>query len=543
MNQNTTNLNNYTNKSSKKNTIKFYLILLSIIFLSALIFFTIKINLKQNTSNETSSNSEKNTKKTFYLTLNGNGITNDIETLSCTTKSNSCKIKLPTIERENWTFKGWSKDKNSKTEEYLPKEKITLTSDLTLYAITTKNLTLSIINEENNNSDTLSCTVYNLENDCIITLPNIDSIKTKVRGWSNNKDKNDLLYTSNQEITINENTTLYEVNAKELKVQLLDNDNQKINTISCILEPNNNTCKITLPTIKKDGYEIIGWSNTNNSTTALYKEKEEINIKENITLYPVTKKDIIYTIYNNGSKITSSSVKCTLYNNDKTCTLTLPNIERKGYEILGFGENKNSTKVYLPKTEIKTNSSKTLYAITRKEIKINFSDNNKIIGNSSCYLYNEEKSCNIKTPEVTRSGYEFLGWSNTQNSTTPTYTNNINISNDTTIYTITKKTITITFNMNGADRIDFSKQSCNLYNNESSCKILIPNVDKQGYISFGFNKNINSTNEFPDYISNTYASFNNSTVLYADFNKNTYNFRSIDTYSQNKYNKVIIEYD
>lgn len=543
MNQNNVKYKDYTKKGRQKTFIKLCLISLGIIFLAVGIFFTIKINLENqnNNNNESSVNNQKNDKKIFYLTLNGNGITDFTETLSCTTKSNSCKIKLPNIKRENWTFKGWAIDRNSKKEDYLAKDKITLTSNLTLYAITTKDLTLSIVNEENKNPDILSCTVYNLENDCVITLPNIDCNKNKVRGWSDNKDKNDLLYTSNQEITINENKTLYEVTAKELKVNLLGNDKVKINTLSCTLEPNNDTCKVTLPLIKKEGYQIIGWSNVNNTTNALYKEKEEINVKENITLYPVTKKDVVYKFYNNGAKVSAGEVKCTLYNNDQSCTLTLPKIERNGWEILGFGENKNSTKVYVPGMEIKTNASKNLYAITRKELKISFSDNNKIIGNSSCYLYNEDRSCNIESPKVSKSGYQFLGWSNTKNGTNPVYTNDINISNDTTIYAITKKTVIVTFNMNGADRIDFSRQTCDLYNNQSSCKILIPNVDKQGYISYGFNKTTNSNNEFPEYISNTYANFNDSVVLYADFNKNTYNFRSVDTYSQNKYNKAVIE--
>ena len=206
MNQNNVKYKDYTKKGRQKTFIKLCLISLGIIFLAVGIFFTIKVNL-ENQNNNNNNESTVNNKKIFYLTLNGNGITDFTETLSCTTKSNSCKIKLPNIKRENWTFKGWAIDKNSKKEDYLAKDKITLTSDLTLYAITTKDLTLSIVNEENKNPDILSCTVYNLENDCVITLPNIDSNKNKVRGWSDNKDKNDLLYTSNQEITINENKT------------------------------------------------------------------------------------------------------------------------------------------------------------------------------------------------------------------------------------------------------------------------------------------------------------------------------------------------
>ena len=547
MEQNSFRDENYIKKDRQKTLMKVCLISLSIIFLSSVIFFTIKINLENKNNNNESTiqggndNSTSNNKKTFYLTLNGNGFLDNLNTLSCTTKKDSCTVKLPSIERENWTFKGWAKDKNSKKEDYLAKEKITLNGDLTLYAITTKDLTISIVNEENKSSNILSCSVYNFENDCVITLPNIDSTKSNVRGWSSNKDKNDLTYTANQEIKINENKIIYEVKAKELKVYLLDNNNVKINTLSCNLEPNDESCKVVTPTIKKNGYKVLGWSNINNNKIALYKENEEISIKENITLYPVTKKDVIYKINSNGAKVTSNEVKCTLYNNDQNCTLTLPKIQRNGWEILGFGESKNSTKLFIAGEDIKTNTSKTLYAITRKKVKANFSDNDKIIGNSSCYLYNDDKVCNIESPNVIRNGYQFLGWSTTKNGTTPNYTSNISVNDDVTLYAITKKTITVTFNMNEADRIDYTRQSCDLDNKDATCKVLIPNVDKHGFISFGFNKSINSNNEFPDYISNTYANFNENVVLYADFNKNTYNYRSIDAYDQNKYSKITVE--
>ena len=90
-------------------------------------------------------------------------------------------------------------------------------------------------------------------------------------------------------------------------------------------------------TAEKEGYEFIGW-NTNASAREGLKD---IQINEDTTLYAIFKKDLNVT-YKMGEGVTSTEKEaevCSLYNNDKTCEITLPEITvntAKGYEIDGW---------------------------------------------------------------------------------------------------------------------------------------------------------------------------------------------------------------
>ena len=96
-------------------------------------------------------------------------------------------------------------------------------------------------------------------------------------------------------------------------------------------------------TAEKEGYEFVGW-NTNASAREGLKD---IQINEDTTLYAIFKKDLNVT-YEMGEGVTSTEKEaevCSLYNNDKTCEITLPEITvntAKGYEIDGWynGDNK-----------------------------------------------------------------------------------------------------------------------------------------------------------------------------------------------------------
>ena len=90
-------------------------------------------------------------------------------------------------------------------------------------------------------------------------------------------------------------------------------------------------------TAEKEGYEFVGW-NTNASAKEGLKD---IQINEDTTLYAIFKKDLNVT-YEMGEGVTSTEKEaevCSLYNNDKTCEITLPEITvntAQGYEIDGW---------------------------------------------------------------------------------------------------------------------------------------------------------------------------------------------------------------
>ena len=114
-------------------------------------------------------------------------------------------------------------------------------------------------------------------------------------------------------------------------------------------------------TAEKEGYEFVGW-NTNASAKEGLKD---IQINEDTTLYAIFKKDLNVT-YEMGEGVTSTEKEaevCSLYNNDKTCEITLPEITvntAKGYEIDGWYNG--DTKIGKPNDKYEINSDITLTA-------------------------------------------------------------------------------------------------------------------------------------------------------------------------------------
>lgn len=298
------------------------------------------------------------------------------------------------------------------------------------------------------------------------------------------------------------------------------------------------SCKIQLPS-----YEMIsGWSNEYGSLKVDYYHNKEISLNENKKIYSVKDKKFDVTLFYGSN---TSKVSCTIKDDTNSCQVKLPNITRNNFEILGWNENKDDTSFkYSVGSLINVDSQKTFYAITRRKINVNFLSNSYVEVNEkikSCYIYNKNSNCKINAPSVNVKNGEFAGFSlNSSNPSKIDYkSNEIVTSKSITLRPISKKSITVTFDKNGASYIDYSSKSCDVYNG-IPCSIKIPNVDKPGMISFGFNeKNSNNYSDgsiYPRYISNISFLFDKDTELIASFDS-PYN-RNISTYDQRKYNKI-----
>ena len=148
-------------------------------------------------------------------------------------------------------------------------------------------------------------------------------------------------------------------------------------------------------TAEKEGYEFVGW-NTNASAREGLKD---IQINEDTTLYAIFKKDLDVT-YEMGEGVTSTEKEaevCSLYNNDKTCEITLPEITvntAKGYEIDGWYNG--DTKIGDSNDKYEINSDITLTAKAKEPEPIMQS----WISNSSTDFHNSTYKSNITSVEI-----------------------------------------------------------------------------------------------------------------------------------------------
>lgn len=530
------NYKDYIKKNNKKN-FNILNIIVIIIIIVIIGFILVPLIFKKD-------GIKLNEKITYKVKINSNGSNTSTKTLSCFTYTDKCKVNLPVIKRDGYEILGFSNKDNSYDIVYNSGEQIEIDSDMELYVITKKEVTLSLVNMNDNSISSLKCNLYNNDINCQIKLPN-ESSNLIFQGWSDEIGSKKADYIPNQTIYLDNDKRIYSVFSKEVTVTLINNDESS--KLTCLIEGNETSCNIKLPNISKEGWEVLGWSLNINSKKVDYNNLDTINVTDNISLYAVLKKSFNIVFVSNGASIENNILKCELYNNDDTCEVTFPNIVRNGYEILGWSENKNANiGTYNAQNKIKLNKQKTYYAISRKKVNVSFlSSNYASVNNNvvSCYMYNGSKDCQINTPNVSVLSGEFAGWSKIKNSKNIDYKgNSINVSNDITLYPVTKKIITISFDKNGGTYIDYESKLCELYNGDTNCNIVIPNVDKPGMISFGFdeNKNINSN---PKYLSNEAYSFTKSTILYANFSSATSGYRNIEVYDQKKYNKLTLEID
>lgn len=433
---------------------------------------------------------KKNVKKethTYKVTFNGNGASVTKSELSCSTTGLSCKIKLPQIKRDNGIIIGYSENANATTPQYKVGQEISVTENKTLYAITAKKITLTINGNGATVKDTeKKCYIYNKKTSCKITTPMISRSGYSIIGFNSKASATSSEYKINSSITLDKDKTIYAITSKKLKLTVNGNGAKVTkSSVTCNVYNNDKTCKVTTPTITRSGYSVIGFNSNSNATSPEYKTNTSVTLDKNKTMYAITSKKLTATFKGNGASVSSSSSSCNIYNTAKTCNVTAPTITRSGWTILGFSTNKNATTGSTAKT---LSAGKTYYAITKKNIKVTFTENN----NKNTY------------PKAIKN----------------------------------KKAMQVKF-----DYIEYREAFCSIYNTQTSCKIKIPFVDVKGLASSGFSpgidektgpgspKTIPNTLDYelaPHYITGNTYSFSKSTTLYAVFETLDYyrDFRS-----------------
>lgn len=164
-----------------------------VLIVSIIIFLIISKYMKKD--------EETKGKISYEVIIKSNGADMKDITLGCYSYVESCQINLPIITRENWQIIGFSKDANGREAEYTSGEVINVSSNMTLYAITVKSVSISLVNGEN--ETTLSCGIYNTETNCDITLPN------NGKGWNEEINSQETIYLPGEKISINNYKRLY----------------------------------------------------------------------------------------------------------------------------------------------------------------------------------------------------------------------------------------------------------------------------------------------------------------------------------------------
>jgi hypothetical protein len=287
---------------------------------------------------------------------------------------------------------------------------------------------------------------------------------------------------------------------------------------------------LTVPDLKNylnDGYDFLGWSSGNASTSAEYKGGQTYDFTRSLTLHAITRKvakTFKFKIQDTNavSQSSVSDIKCYVYNGnpkneDINCSITLPALTRKNdtYSVSGWAYASNATaakeltsgsrpgdKIDYLVSPTSIGGSVTYYSVTRKTnpLTATFTVQKNAGATSSksqatCALYNGKTNCSITAAVLTSTGREVVGWNTNSSAKTASLESGKikEISADTTFYSITKYKVKINFvvTKTGAAK-NGGNDTCYMYNTATSCNIVTPNIQMKNvgnYYPVGWNTN------------------------------------------------------
>ena len=302
----------------------------------------------------------------------------------------------------------------------------------------------------------------------------------------------------------------------------------------CTLSNNIFTCDGNTTTIEKDTWYQSSSNQINISYTTTGTAKVTARTVDKSNNYNESTKDFTinkYTITFNkgiadkiGGEVSNISKSCYAISG-QSCSITSPDIEKKGYTIIGWNTNKNATtSIWNINTSKSISSSATYYPILKANIytitlnnqgatssgtkKVYYQYNTtKTINGTTCYYYTNSSltTClsggyNINKPSKT--GYSFKGYYTSTNGSGTNYVNSSGTFINNAYKTIGDKTLyanwqantyTITYNANGGSGAPSSQSYTYDPNNDTVFYLSSTTPSRSGYTFLGWSLSSTAT--------------------------------------------------
>ena len=277
---------------------------------------------------------------------------------------------------------------------------------------------------------------------------------------------------------------------------------------------------ISSKTPTREGYKFLGWSFTSNGNVDL----------QGGASYTQNKSCVLYAVWEKGAASSNNNEKYTItYNGtggsnvpseqtkekDKDIVLSNTIPEKVDHKFLGWSKTNGGSVDYAPGATFGENQSVTLYAVWQKmkAITITYDGNGASVSRGTT---SSNGTNTFTMPSITRNGYKILGWATYPTATEANYKvgQKVTINDSTTLYAITSKQITATFNKNTAASIGVTSRGCYLYNRATLCSVQMPGITpKQGKKALGWSTN--STAAAASFAVNSSVAISRNTTFYA----------------------------
>ena len=356
------------NNENMKYSILFLIIIILFIVFSVVNYFTKNNNSDNNVDVNSITLNNKNinlvVNDTYELELNIDPANYDLSKLTWTsTNENVATIKNGLIKAVG---KGSAIITVGTPNNLYATCKVTVTDkiNITNISFSTTNKSISVGEKYQSEiiftpKDTYTQVTYTSSNQKVATVSNTGLITGVGEGETTiTATINNLSTKLNIKVTNNQNKTI--------TIDFKTNGSDKISSTKETCTVGKNGCKITFPTITRNGYQIIGWSRNSNSTKAEYQPNQTITAYSSDTYYAITSKTLTATFNSNRANISKNSASCNIYNNISSCSIETPTISRSNYTSLGWGKTADTNSTVASSGEkLSISSSSTYYAITK----------------------------------------------------------------------------------------------------------------------------------------------------------------------------------
>ena len=374
-------------------------------------------------------------RKTITVTYNYQYNGGSTATKTTATLKYGASVNLtPTATKDNYTFVGWNTNKDAK-------QKLSTltagTSNITLYAIYSKKITVTYNKNGGSANLTQTYTMYNNETTLSITYPTTPTTytgwtfecfgdtATSTTGYAKGATRNVTIASATKTLTYYHNWS------KNITLTFIDYKNTtKTTRTANTTVYNGNKATLNVPAQNTyTGWTKRGWTTSTSNTaepTLNVAGGSISNVTANATYYGLYSKNVTVTFNTNGSIITNISNETgTRYTNSyaiskiKNPSITIPSntIKKPGYTWNEKWNDKidGSGTSYTKGTSYTFTADKTLYpeyAIDSYAITYNLNGGSLATGVTNPTNYNV-KSSNITLNNPTKTGYVFNGWEET----------------------------------------------------------------------------------------------------------------------------------
>ena len=165
-------------------------------------------------------------------------------------------------------------------------------SSITINVINKKTITVNFYpNGSSGSVITKTCTTT--ETSCNVTSPTITRSGFTIKGWNTDSQATTSSLNVNTSVSVSKDTDYYAITSKKVtatfnKNTITDDISIGATSLSCTINNSANSCNITLPSITRSGFSIIGWSTSSTSSSGS-KAGSNVSISNNTTYYAVTK--------------------------------------------------------------------------------------------------------------------------------------------------------------------------------------------------------------------------------------------------------------